>query len=158
MTLSQEEHEREHLELDPVLSRIPIQWGKTVRCGQGWYPLIVELDEKIAEIFPDYEIQQVKEKFGTLRYYWSADVPLPACCLPHEAAGELETHLSDANVGADAHDQEAEDELMHKFEADTERVEELIHDAEFRSASTCEACSAPGTLLCADPVRCVQLW
>lgn len=37
--------------------------------GQGWHPLIIELDKKISEIDPDYELDQVKEKFGQLRYF-----------------------------------------------------------------------------------------
>lgn len=37
--------------------------------GAGWRPLITKLDEDLAGIAPDYEIFQVKEKFGGLRYY-----------------------------------------------------------------------------------------
>jgi hypothetical protein len=41
--------------------------------GKGWLPLIKELNEKLAAIDPDYEIGQIKEKFGGLRYYfWSS--------------------------------------------------------------------------------------
>jgi hypothetical protein len=35
----------------------------------GWTQLIIQLDEALAEIVPDYQILQVKEKFGGLRYY-----------------------------------------------------------------------------------------
>ena len=38
-------------------------------CGQGWMPLVIELDQKLAAINPDYVIEQIKEKFGGLRYY-----------------------------------------------------------------------------------------
>jgi hypothetical protein len=40
--------------------------------NEGWYPLIEELCEKIKEIVGDgdFEVQQVKEKFGTLRFYY----------------------------------------------------------------------------------------
>lgn len=37
--------------------------------GEGWYPLVIQLDAKLAEIDPDYTLAQVKEKFGGLRYY-----------------------------------------------------------------------------------------
>jgi hypothetical protein len=37
--------------------------------GEGWHPLIQELEEKLNKIDPDFELQQVKEKFGGLRYY-----------------------------------------------------------------------------------------
>ena len=46
---------------------------KGYRCGsgigKGWLPIVVALDELIAEIDPDYVIHQIKEKFAGLRYY-----------------------------------------------------------------------------------------
>lgn len=36
----------------------------------GWRWIIEDLDAQLAYLDPDYEIQQVKEKFGTLRYYY----------------------------------------------------------------------------------------
>lgn len=60
----------EHEEaLARMLQRIPDGWGRWIGCRAGWYPLIVKLDQDLAEIDPTYEINQVKEKFGTLRYY-----------------------------------------------------------------------------------------
>lgn len=40
-----------------------------IECKPGWFGLIEELAEKIAEIDPDYKIVQIKEKYGTLRFY-----------------------------------------------------------------------------------------
>lgn len=40
--------------------------------GIGWLRIIVDLDRKLAEIDPDYTIEQVKEKFGGLRYYFDS--------------------------------------------------------------------------------------
>lgn len=37
--------------------------------GEGWWPLIEKLHADILEIDPDYQIDQIKEKFGGLRYY-----------------------------------------------------------------------------------------
>jgi hypothetical protein len=37
--------------------------------GEGWHPLVRELEGYLNSIDPDYELQQVKEKFGSLRYY-----------------------------------------------------------------------------------------
>jgi hypothetical protein len=53
-----------------MLLRIPDGWGRWIRCGRGWYPLLVELDEQLSALFPNYELDQVKEKYGGLRYYW----------------------------------------------------------------------------------------
>ncbi len=37
--------------------------------GKGWLPLVVALDVVLAEKYPDYTINQCKEKFGGLRFY-----------------------------------------------------------------------------------------
>lgn len=39
--------------------------------GPGWRPLLVELDAELLTTWPNYRITQVKEKFGTLRFYAS---------------------------------------------------------------------------------------
>jgi hypothetical protein len=36
----------------------------------GWKDIILEADAMMAFIDPEYKINQVKEKFGTLRYYF----------------------------------------------------------------------------------------
>jgi hypothetical protein len=72
-------------DLRRILSRIPPRWGRWISCASGWYPLIIELDKKLAEIFPDYELHQVKEKFGTLRYYIGFPQLDPQCCIDMEA-------------------------------------------------------------------------
>lgn len=64
-----------------ILERIPERWGRWISCDKGWYPLVIELDCKLAEIFPDYELHQVKEKFGTLRYYIGFPQLDPQCCI-----------------------------------------------------------------------------
>lgn len=40
-----------------------------VSIGKGWEPLVIDLHHKLREIDPDYQIVQIKEKFGGLRYY-----------------------------------------------------------------------------------------
>jgi hypothetical protein len=47
-----------------------IELGHT---GPGWQNLIKELDEKMSELDPNYTIEQIKEKFGGLRYYFYSD-------------------------------------------------------------------------------------
>jgi hypothetical protein len=37
--------------------------------GPGWEPLIQRTNDRIEALFPGYQIWQVKEKFGGLRYY-----------------------------------------------------------------------------------------
>ena len=55
-----------------MLVRIPDGWGRWIRCDRGWYPLLVELDEQLRALLPNYELDQVKEKYGGLRYYWES--------------------------------------------------------------------------------------
>ena len=52
-----------------ILARIPPRWGRRIDTGPGWYPLIIELDQQLAQTDPGYTVHQVKEKFGSLRYY-----------------------------------------------------------------------------------------
>lgn len=35
----------------------------------GWWLKIERLDKQLTYLFPDYKIGQIKEKFGTLRFY-----------------------------------------------------------------------------------------
>lgn len=47
---------------------LEIEWTRP-----GWENLIKELDSKLSELDPNYTIDQIKEKFGGLRYYISTD-------------------------------------------------------------------------------------
>ncbi len=55
-----------------MLARIPDGWGRWISCSRGWYPILADLDQQLAALFPTYEIHQVKEKYGGLRFYWHA--------------------------------------------------------------------------------------
>jgi hypothetical protein len=56
--------------LAAILQRIPPGWGRWIGCSRGWYPLLIETDQKLAALDPAYQVHQVKEKFGGLRYYF----------------------------------------------------------------------------------------
>lgn len=56
--------------MKPILDRIPPVWGKFLP-EPGWDDLLLEADMKLALHDPGYEIQQVKEKFGGLRFYFT---------------------------------------------------------------------------------------
>lgn len=57
-------------DLRDILDRIPIGWGKWISCDKGWYKIVVETHNRLKFMWPNYEIHQIKEKFGTLRFYW----------------------------------------------------------------------------------------
>lgn len=62
----------EHTEgLTRIMLRIPDGWGRWISLSRGWYPIITRLDEALAGIDPDYDVHQVKQKFGYLMYYYS---------------------------------------------------------------------------------------
>lgn len=54
---------------DEIKERIEKGMGCHSYIGKGWYDLVIKLDADIAKLCPDYRIDQIKEKFGTLRFY-----------------------------------------------------------------------------------------
>jgi hypothetical protein len=66
--------------LETILRRIPDGWGRWIGHDAGWYPIVVAVDQRLSAIDPEYVVHQIKEKFGTLRYYGapSGDNPNPA--------------------------------------------------------------------------------
>lgn len=40
-------------------------------CGEGWHGIINDTHIKLKYIDPEYKIDQIKEKFGGLRYYFT---------------------------------------------------------------------------------------
>lgn len=58
---------------DPTLQNNLMAFG--FECGEGWYPLIIECFDELQEIvdnnpeFENFEIVQVKEKYGQLTIY-----------------------------------------------------------------------------------------
>jgi len=67
------EHERRNEE---IRSRYPdLVQGHLFSCHVGWFDLLERLFGEIADILKDgdvtkFELRQVKQKFGSLRFYW----------------------------------------------------------------------------------------
>lgn len=57
------------LELENVKNKISPAYGRYISVDEGWYQLVVDCDKELTAIDPDYQILQIKEKFGGLRYY-----------------------------------------------------------------------------------------
>lgn len=70
-------------------------------CGDGWEPLLRKLCEKLKALDFKGNVVQVKEKFGTLRFY---------------------------------------------ADGMTDEQYKAVHEAEYKSEITCEACGQPGKL------------
>ena len=88
----------------------------------GWLPLLDQLNAKLQERWPAYTILQIKEKYGTLRFYADPEVEIP--------------DFDDGDAGTAAHNQWYEDNV-DTFHA-------LIHEYETKSASICELCGQAG--------------
>lgn len=56
----------------------------------GWKNIVLEADAMLSFIDPNYKINQVKEKFGTLRFYFETEKPY----------GKVEHNIMDAIVRA----------------------------------------------------------
>jgi hypothetical protein len=48
------------------------QWA-----GDDWYPIIEQTHERLTKLIPGYNILQIKDKFGGLRYYYGAPEEVP---------------------------------------------------------------------------------
>jgi len=161
--------------LERILRRIPDGWGRWISCGPGWYPIVVRLADEIATILPEYEIHQVKEKYGTLRFYWGVPIRQIACCArfneedPRPGEGAIfgpfapkhrETDEQqrleawfvryEAHLASDEHRRcdEAAHAAVNREESKAlgAQIEALIDAAETASAATCENCGEPGEL------------
>ena len=158
--------------LTKIISRIPPHWGRWVQCGKGWYPLICELDEKLAAIFPDYELHQVKEKFGTLRYYIGFPEINPQCCLDRYAERPVEGAVNPKwlyRIERTLQEQYDLDQWFCEFEKHlegedhvnqwdaleperdrirecSERMYNIINEYEDRTVRTCETCGKEAAL------------
>lgn len=60
---------------ETLQSRIKDPNFKSISCDDGWLHLLYQLNYEITIIDPDYEIIQIKEKFGGLRFYYKASNP-----------------------------------------------------------------------------------
>jgi hypothetical protein len=109
----------EYLEdIKDILNRIPVGWGKWISCGPGWYKLLADTNRKMKLMCPTYEIHQVKEKFGTLRFYWG---------IPFEDAAWEELDDDTANIVYDI-------------------MGDIAGHAENQSAYICESCGKYGKI------------
>lgn len=65
---------------DEAFSDILNQWDKddtwkSIDCGFGWGDILMKCHAELLAIDPDYEVCQIKEKFGMLRYYFNPSKP-----------------------------------------------------------------------------------
>lgn len=103
-------------------------------CADGWYGLLDEMCAKIQAVYdengsePDIIIDQIKEKYGTLRFYY---------------------HFGDVNQGIHAIDFIGGPSARFKPGKGNElreRIAEIVSWGEKRSGEICEECGKPGKI------------
>lgn len=58
------------LQVEALKNKFLPNYYKSVDVDEGWYQIVVDCDNLLTEIDPDYQIAQIKQKFGGLRYYF----------------------------------------------------------------------------------------
>jgi len=58
------------LQVETLKNKFLPNYYKSVDVDEGWYQIVVDCDNLLTEIDPDYKIVQIKQKFGGLRYYF----------------------------------------------------------------------------------------
>jgi hypothetical protein len=134
--------------------------------GKGWCGIIDQLDKDITELDPDYSITQVKEKFGTLRYYASFCEPELPLGITNEEVWAIGRMVSDLyreiqtiddpeywlDVGEEAKElpEWKEKQLRENYDrlralrGKLQPIQKLIDDAEALTGKTCEWCGDVG--------------
>ncbi len=75
-SLDDHDHDADRLEYERIRARFPELVTVGFECMGGWYPLLERMFEDIRTAIPegqehDWNLRQIKEKFGTLRiYFW----------------------------------------------------------------------------------------
>lgn len=129
--------------LDELKARFPYQFeGKNIgiSVAKGWFPafvqLCVEIDFLLGDDKRNFHWTQVKEKFGSARYYWAMD----------DRNSGANLCIIDGNGSTLS--------ILHQVQADTvnppsqlsRQIAELIDKASGATSTACIACGAPGTL------------
>lgn len=128
------EMERMRLDLERSYHRLLRAHG-SIGYGPGWHQLIRALFEGIDELLTDAQaeafcVQQIKEKFGTLRFYYSVAGQATLNVDIFSSWGSRRLRIPPSpNPGYP-----------------TEAIDALIDKAERASEVTCENCGRPGLL------------
>lgn len=68
--------------------------------GSGWTPIIDRLHRELIALEPEYELHQIKEKFGTLRFYGEYREDVREVCKALVRSAEIESSRTCERCGA----------------------------------------------------------
>ena len=58
------------LQIQALREKISPSFGKYINVDEGWYQIVIDCDKELRAIDLNYQILQIKEKFGNLRFYF----------------------------------------------------------------------------------------
>jgi len=145
-----------------ILNRIQGGWGKGLNFDIGWYGMIIDLDNELANIRFDYTIKQIMEKDGALVLIFDLPTKGFDCCqifhennevpdndgdIPVEWWAEMSNKFQE-HLKTDEHLATAEEFEKEQKELlpDIEEMNEVVARYIEMSITICEACGAPGEL------------
>ena len=115
------------------------RWG--CECSAGWYELIRDCCKQIEERYAkdgveiDFEPAQIKEKFGTLRFYYGyKDSPCGIAAMDFLGSGISIRFDPDGEAIASESDEVSNKRRLR------EDIAKIVKNAEVRSKTTCEWC------------------
>jgi hypothetical protein len=133
---------------DLPMSQTCMCWG--IDCGPGWIDLLKDLCNDLDDIMEKYdctiEATQVKEKYGTLRFYYNISTKNEPSFLENllEKAIQIPGYKFWNLLNIRMYDLINEIPYWKKFRAVDKLVMDLIDKAEEISSRTCEDCGKPG--------------
>jgi hypothetical protein len=65
---------RTTLTREKLEARFAKGWIRSIDCDPGWDWILEDLDKKLSYLDFNYKLTQIKEKFGTLRFYYQAQM------------------------------------------------------------------------------------
>jgi hypothetical protein len=117
-------------------------WG--LDCGDGWFDLIQKACSDVMELCNKYHMSivadQVKEKFGGLRFYFHFEVYNKT--LFEKIEWKVRTFLFRHKLGKSYWKYEKSRRKFYR--SPSEKVEDILSYAELTSLETCERCGVPG--------------
>jgi hypothetical protein len=62
-------------QIEELAKKIKPPYYSRIEVDEGWYQLVIDCDKELSRIDQKYDLFQVKEKFGGLRYYFQSSNP-----------------------------------------------------------------------------------
>ena len=90
------------LQVEKLKDKILPEYYKSIDVDEGWYQLIVDCDKELTAIDPNYQIFQIKQKFGGLRYYVHPSQSDTSKAM-HEVVTKYEKIASTRGAGREQH-------------------------------------------------------